>query len=112
MEEDNNYVFIFYTLSSDKLKFDIKDVPEGWKWIGSGSTYPACNTENWKGKLLQLKRIIFGPPTKYKREEQFEGPSETKEEMKQYLDKKLGSLKEEGIIKFYHIQDTFLPVPV
>lgn len=99
MEEENTKtVFIFYTLTTDGSSFDIMDVPDGWKWIGAGMTYPISKKEN--------------PPTKYKREEQFQGPSETSEEMKQYLDKKLSSLKDAGILKFYHIQDTFLPIPV
>jgi hypothetical protein len=40
------------------------------------------------------------------------GLHETYDDMKHYLDKNFAKLKETGVIKFYHIQDTFQPVPV
>ena len=115
MEDDNarGSMFVFYTISSKDSTFVLdNDIPNGWKWIGSGMTYHTYNTENWKGWLGQMYRNIFGPPTKYSSETQFMGLHETYDDMKDYLDKNFAKLKETGVIKFYHIQDTFQPVPV
>ncbi len=112
-EIDPNCIFVFYTPVSKNSIIDFNEpFPTGWWWVGRGTTYPICNTENWKGWLCQLYINIFGPPTKYKNESQFIGPAETREIMKERLDKNFSILKEKGVIKFYKIQDTFRPVPV
>ena len=113
MEEDKHrYVFVFYTISSKDSNFVLHDIPNGWSWIGSGMTYPAYNTETIEGWFEQMYRNIFGPPTKYRSEMQFMGLPETYDIMKDYLDTTFAKLKETGVIKFYHIQETFQPVPV
>ena len=112
-EIDPKCIFVFYTPVSNNSIIDFNEpFPTGWWWVGSGTTYPICNTQNWKGWLCQLYRNIFGPPTKYENDSQFIGPAETREIMKERLDKNFSILKEKGVIKFYKIQDTFCPVPV
>jgi hypothetical protein len=113
-EKSESIMFIFYTptSSSAKASIDFGELPNGWKLIGSGITYPICNIYTCRGKLLNLYRNIFGPPSKYKYEIEFMGPKESKNEIKQLLNKKLNSLKKEELIKFYHIQNNFLPIPV
>lgn len=110
-DTDKATLFTFYTMNTG-VEFDLHDRPSGWNWVGAGSTYPMCNTQTWGGWLRQQYRKLCGPPTKYKREEQYAGPKETKEEMREYLDKKLDALTKAGVLKFYKIQDTFRPVPV
>lgn len=105
-------IIIFYTTFSVETKVNIDDLPNGWRWVGSGLTYPKYNTNTWGGWLGQLYRNIFGPPTKYKYEQQFSGPKESRDEIKEFLDKKLKNFEETGKIRFYHIQNTFLPIPV
>ena len=112
MEDTRRSIFVFYTISSKESNFVLDDIPNGWSWVGSGTTYPRYNTENWKGWLGQLYINIFGPPTKYKSETQFMGLPETYDNMKDFLNTKFSTLQESGIVKFYHIQETFLPVPV
>jgi hypothetical protein len=115
-ENDKQSIFIFYTLAMN-ADLHFHDIPEGWNWIGAGMTYPICNTSTWKGWIRSWYRTLCGPPSKYKREEQFMGPKEeqfmgpkeTKEEMKRVLDKHLGDLKGAGIVKFYKIEETFSP---
>ncbi len=86
-----NFVFLFY----DGYKIDIRDLPGGWKFVESGFTYP-----------------ISEIPTKYKYMMYFNGPKETKEEMKKNLDERLHFLQTKwNTIKFYQIQDKFQPVP-
>lgn len=112
MDDTRRSIFVFYTISSKDSNFVIDDIPTDWTWIGSGMTYPKYNTENWKGWLCQMCRNIFGPPTKYRSEIQFMGLHETYDNTKDYLDAKFAKLKETGVIKFYHIQESFHPLPV
>ena len=98
-------LFIFYTPVSEDSKIDLnKSFPTGWWWVGSGLTYPICNTK--KGGRG------CAPPTKYTNEIQFMGPDETRKSMKDFLNKNFARLKKNKAIKFYKIQDTYRPVPV
>ena len=112
MEDTRRSIFVFYTISSKDSNFAIDNIPSDWTWIGSGMTYPTYNKENLKGWLSQMCRNIFGPPTKYRNEIQFMGLPETYDITKDFLDAKFSKLQESGIVKFYHIQETFKPVPV
>ena len=111
-EDTRRCMFVFYTLSLKSENFDLYELPTGWNWIGSGKTCPTYNTETWEGWLNQVFINIFGPPTKYTRESQYMGPPETYDDMKKYLDENFNKFKDMGIIKFYHIQDSFMPIPV
>jgi hypothetical protein len=97
-------ICIFYTVSQPVQPFNITDMPPNWNWIGAGNVEPSYNTKSGIN--------IFEPSSKYKQEEQFMGPEETREEAKQILDKQLRILTEAGILQFYHIQNNYLPVPI
>jgi len=82
-------LFVFYTANEGSWSYVL---PKGWWFVGSGSTTP-----------------IGGKKTRYLREEQFQGPSDTKKKAKEYLDKFFKNLKKKGIIKIYKIRESYLP---
>jgi hypothetical protein len=110
---DPKRIFVFYTPVSKKSTIEFEELfPKDWWWVGRGKTYPICNKENWRGLLRQIYRDIFGPPNKYTDDSSFVGPAETRESMKESLDRNFAVLKEKGVVKCYKIQDTYHPIPV
>jgi hypothetical protein len=95
-------ITIFYTVTQPEKPFDIYNMPPNWTWVGAGHVEPFYNTKS---------NNIVGASSKYKREEQFKGPEETREKAKQILDKQLRTYMEAGILQFYHIQNTYHPIP-
>lgn len=85
-------IFVFYTLKNSG-NWNYPDLPEGWRWVGSGST-TAINKQ-------QLK--------KYQSEEQFNGDIKTQKKTREYLDKVFKKLKNDGIVKIYKIRNSYLP---
>ena len=87
IEEDNEaVVFVFYKYNDDNKEWwSYKKLPKGWKWIGSGST----------------------DSDKYPSEEQFNGPMNGREKMRELLKDKFSSLKEKGIVYQYKIQNSY-----
>jgi hypothetical protein len=110
MESEEVNVFVFYTLNRPE-DWVWHDLPNNWRWAGAGSVSPCYNTRRWKGWFYQKLVNIFGSPNKYKREEQFNGPEETIEEVKQILNRKMQALRDSGIVKCYHIQNDYVPLP-
>jgi hypothetical protein len=45
----------------------------------------------------------------YVREEQFQGPKDTKKKTKEYLDKFFKNLKKKGIVSIYKIRESYFP---
>ncbi len=109
-ESEESTVFVFYTLNRPE-DWVWHDLPNNWRWAGSGCVSPCYNTRRWKGWFYQKLVNIFGLPNKYEREEQFNGPEETREEAKHILNMKLQALKDSGIVKCYHIQNDYVPLP-
>src|SRR5437868_4953108 len=87
---DDTVLFVFYELVGDG-SWSYGKMPKGWKWIGAGTTRPVGSTT----------------PTKYPREEQFNGPKETRLMMREYLDKHFGILKKDNVIKRYKIRNSY-----
>jgi len=87
---DQKTLFVFYTLSS-KYYWTYETFPLGWKWIGSGSCSPVgCKTT-----------------TQYTKEEQFDGPKETKKEMIEFLKNTFDKLKKEQKITSFKIENIY-----
>ena len=81
-------LFVFYT-GEGSWSYTL---PKGWWFVGSGSTSP-----------------IGAKKTRYLREEQFQGPKDTKKKTKEYLDKFFKNLKKKGIVSIYKIRESYLP---
>ena len=82
MEEQ--VLFVFYTLGENAKNWKYDNFPKGWSWTGCGST-----------------SAIGEPFKEYQREEQFNGPSESAEQMIDYLEAYfIGLLDDKVITKF------------
>lgn len=94
--EEPKYLFVFYTINenSPKKSWSYGKFPKGWYWVGSGSVQPVA------GK--KVKSVYF-------LEEQFGGPMNQKEKMKDYLKKYFSKLKEKKIITKYKITSSYSP---
>lgn len=90
--DNEKTIFVFYTLKNSG-NWNYFDLPEGWRWVGSGST----------------TAINELPITKYQREEQFNGPKITQKKTREYLNKVFQKLKNDGMIKIYKIRNSYLP---
>lgn len=99
-------IFVFYTLFPNSEEFNVP-VIENWEWIGSGTTYPFYRTNTLRGCCGYLCSISSRPI--YKREMQFDGPSETKQQAFNSLNNFFRSLKERNIVKIYKLEYTFNP---
>jgi hypothetical protein len=91
----NKTLFVFYTANpnSETKSWSYGKFPKGWVWIGGGTTVP-----------INSKKVL-----KYVQEEQFDGPANNIDKMKEYLDKYFTELKEKKIIKVYKIRKSFKP---
>lgn len=85
-------IFVFFTDPKQGEWKSIKNIPKGWRFVGAGTTSP-----------------IDSKPLEYRREEQYNGPLETRDEMKRCLDKYYKSVMEKGIIEKYKIRHSFSP---
>jgi hypothetical protein len=83
-------LFVFYTTPTKSWKYD--KFPDGWEWIGSGRTCPIGTKE------IQL----------HTREEQFDGPEKSKEEMTKFLKQTFENLKKQNVIESYKIRETYV----
>lgn len=102
--EDKNQavLFVFYNIHQEPPNDDNitwTKMPKGWNFTGSGSTQPITIVGQKKMK------------TSYDREDQYNGPKETKAKMKEYLDKAYSKMKEKNIITRYIIRNSYLPLP-
>jgi len=82
--ENEQVLFVFYTLVVPNTSWSYSKIPKGWWWVGSGSTGT-------------------------KQEEQFQGPEITKKTMITYLNTVFNKLKKKGVIKSYKIRQSYLP---
>lgn len=87
-------IFVFYTINIDGSRWKYTNLPKTWTWTGSGVT----------GSVTKSGKF-----SKYEREEQFNGPKQTREKTKLYLDKYFKKLEKEGIVKFYKIKYSYCP---
>ncbi len=95
-EKDKGVLFVFYNINEnapEKL-WIYKKFPKGWVWTGAGSVQPI------KGEKVK---------STYIREEQFNGPMNKREDMKDYLEKYFAKLKEKKIITKYKIRNRYAP---
>lgn len=92
IEHVNKTLFVFYTKPTKY--WDYEDFPDGWKWIGSGHTYPFP--------------VDYTKIPKYTNEEQFSGPSDNEIEMIKFLEYKFDKLKEEKVIDCFEIKETYM----
>lgn len=88
----NSVIFVFYTFKQID-SWTYSKFPKGWDWTGSGSTTP----------MNSIKKVL------YEREEQFNGPMETRDQMKAYLQKIFEGLKKKGILKRFKIRFSYRP---
>ena len=89
-KDSKKTLFVFYTTPTKSWKYD--KFPDGWEWIGSGRPCPIGT------KKIQL----------HTREEQFDGPVKSKEEMTKFLKKTFENLKEQNVIESYKIKETYI----
>lgn len=88
---DSSVLFVFYTLNkSSYWRYD--GLPNGWRWTGCGST-----------------SAVNAPKKIYESQEQFNGPEETKQEVKNYLTEYFNELYENDIIKRFKIRNSYIP---
>lgn len=83
--------FVFYKLNGKSSWKYPNNMPAGWWWVGKGSTIKADGTINKKTPC----------------EEQFSGLSDTKEEMKTYLERFFQGLVNERKLVRYVIHDGY-----
>lgn len=88
----SSVIFVFYTFKQVD-SWTYTKFPKGWNWTGAGSTTSLNSTK---------KRV-------YEREEQFNGPRETRDSMKVYLEKIFDKLKKKGVIERYKIRFAYRP---
>ncbi len=93
MTTDNEYSFLF--VFYDGIYHKITNLPGEWNCIDSTVIPPINETI-----------------TTYTHYAYYKGPTETKAEAEKDLDEKLRIAIDMSAIKSYHIQNTFLPVPV
>lgn len=91
-------LFVFYTVNPNATlrnwQYDWNAMPNDWSSIGSGSTIPAFS----RTRSTEV-------PT-YEREEQFNGPEESKAAMIIRLRIEFAALLAQGIVSIYTITDT------
>jgi len=95
-EKDEGVLFVFYNINENapEKSWTYKKFPKGWWWVGAGSVQP------FKGKKVK---------STYIREEQFAGPMNKREAMKDYLESYFAKLKEKKIIIKYKIRNSYAP---
>jgi hypothetical protein len=86
-------VFVFYTLGAKPEYWKYEHLPEGWWWVGTGSTSPANCTR-------QLE---------YQTDEQFNGPKESLLEMKAYLSNYFETLEYQEVVSLFKIREEYDP---
>ncbi len=95
-DSENSFLFVFYNgpyPTSDKvISFQVTDLPDKWVYVGASPIPP-----------------IDGVSTKYTHYTYYNGPSETIEEVKKIIDDVIKSF---SICGSYHMQTTFLPIPI
>jgi|UniRef100_A0A6C0H3D8 hypothetical protein len=89
MTADEDTLFVFYT--PPRKYWEYGKFPEGWKFVGSGRTYPISNKK-----------------PKYTNEEQFSGPPDNKKVMIQFLKYEFEKLKNEKAIDCFEIKNTYM----
>jgi hypothetical protein len=88
-------VFVFYTIHPQAPKKTwtyTRRFPAGWDWTGAGST-----------------AAVGDPPKAYQREEQFNGPRERRQAMKEYLKEFFQGLKDKGVVTKFKIRYKYDP---
>ncbi len=95
-EKDKGVLFVFYNINENapEKSWSYKKFPKGWWWVGAGSVQP------FKGE--KVKSV-------YIQEEQFAGPMNKREAMKDYLESYFAKLKEKKIITKYKIRNRYVP---
>ncbi len=97
-EKDKGVLFVFYNINKNAPEksrwWTYKKFPKGWWWVGAGSVQPI------KGE--KVKSV-------YIREEQFSGPMNKREDMKDYLESYFAKLKEKKIVTKYKIRNRYAP---
>ncbi len=95
-EKDRGVLFVFYNINENapEKSWSYKKFPKGWVWTGAGSVQP------FKGEKVK---------STYIREEQFNGPMNKREDMKNYLESYFAKLKEKKIITKYKIRNSYAP---
>jgi hypothetical protein len=95
-DSKTSILFIFYNGPYDTpdktINFQVLELPDNWTHI---ATYP----------IPPCDEIV----TKYTNYTYYKGPCETIEEVKKSLDR---NIREMSVCGSYHIQNTFLPIPV
>lgn len=97
-------LFVFYELTQE-AQWSYARMPKGWRWVGAGLAQPVKRTEPVK----RMEPVGAQATAKYPREEQFMGPVETKEVMKNYLEQQFSKLKKKHWISRYKIRSSYLP---
>ncbi len=92
MSTDTEYssLIVFY----DGIKSTVEDLPGEWKCIET-ALIPPIET------LSKYTYFAY-----------YKGPTQTKTEAEKDLNEKMHVMANAGVYKSYHIQNTFLPVPV
>jgi len=85
-----NTLFVFYKPVPNSY-WTYNKFPNGWEWIGAGRTTP----------------IGFKIKEKYTHEEQFSGTAENNDEMILFLEKTFNQLKQENLVEFFKIKETY-----
>ena len=86
-ESNEKVLFVFYTFDNiDSWSYG--KLPNGWRWVGSGTTEKKSN---------------------YDQEEQFMGPKKKIKEMHNFLNNYFTNLKQKRIIKKYKIEKSYSP---
>ncbi len=95
-EKDKGVLFVFYNINekSPEKSWTYKKFPKGWVWTGAGSVQP------FKGEKVK---------STYIQEEQFNGPMNKREDMKDYLESYFAKLKEKKIVTKYKIRNRYAP---
>ena len=92
MDDDDNKAVIFVFYAMEKSSSWNYRLSKGWWWVGSGTSQP-----------------VGHQPTKYPREEQFDGPMASRRATRDYLQAKFEKLKSKGIIQRFKIRYSFKP---
>lgn len=86
-------IFVFYNIK-DESNWKYENMPIDWNWIGSGSVQP----------LIGNKKN-----SQYMREEQFNGSSKTRKQMRDYLHNFFTNLMKNNIVSKFKIRNSYLP---
>jgi hypothetical protein len=97
MVDDTASVFVFYNMVCEGAFWEYDVLPEGWWWVGAGSCAPTAGGDS----IAQYT---------YAREEQFNGPADSKHAMRDYISTAFEQLAASGkISEEWKVEYTFSP---